>query len=77
MNRSLIRTELAKLLDLPMSDITDELQISHVSGWDSIVWVSLVAFLISEFDCRIDIQKFMTIQTVNDLWTLIETGAMQ
>jgi acyl carrier protein len=75
MNKNLIRAELAKLLDLPLSTITDELKISNVGGWDSIAWVSLVAFLIGELDCKIEIQKLMTIQTVGDLWALVETGA--
>ncbi len=75
MNRSLIRAELAKQLELPISDITDELQITNGGGWDSIAWVSLVAFLIGELDCKIELQKLMTIQTVGDLWALVETGA--
>lgn len=74
MNKNLIRAELAKLLDLPISVTTDELQISHVAGWDSIAWVSLIAFLIGEMDCKIEIQKLMTIQTVGELWPLVETG---
>jgi acyl carrier protein len=76
MNRNLIRAELARLLDLPLSAITDELQISNAGGWDSIVCVSLVAFLIGEFSCKIEVQNLMTIQTVGDLWVLVEEGAM-
>lgn len=75
MNKNRIRVELAKLLDLPLSTITDELQISNTGGWDSITCVSLVAFLIGEFDCNIEVQKLMMIQTVGDLWILIEEGA--
>ena len=78
MNKNLIRAELAKLLDLPLSAITDELKISDTGGWDSITCVSLVAFLIGELDCRIEVPKLMTIQTVGDLWALVEmeTGVM-
>lgn len=77
MNRNLVRAELAKLLELPMPAITDELKICNVGGWDSIAWVSLVAFLIGELDCKIEVEKLMTIQTVGDLWPLVEAGAMQ
>ena len=74
MNRNLLRTELAKLLELPLSAVTDELKISNVSGWDSIACVSLIAFLIGEFNCKIEIQKLMAIQTVGDLWPLVDAG---
>lgn len=73
MNKNLIREELAKLLDLSPSAITDELQINQLAAWDSIVWVSLIAFLIAEFDCKIELQQLMMIQTVKDLWIVIET----
>ena len=76
MNRNLIRAELAQLLDLPLSATTDELQLSHVGNWDSIVCVSLVAFLIGEFNCNIEVKKLMAIQTVADLWVLVEEGVM-
>jgi acyl carrier protein len=79
MNKNLICAEIAKLLDLPLSAITDELPISEESGWDSIVTVSFVAFLITEFDCRMEIEELMATLTVGDLWGRIETkvGVMQ
>jgi len=73
MNKQLIRAEIAKLLDLPLSAITDELLISEEGGWDSIVTVSFIAFLITECDCRMEIDELMAIPTVGDLWEVIET----
>ena len=75
MNKNLIRAEIAKLLDLPLSAIIDELPISEESGWDSIVTVSFIAFLITECDCRMEIEALMAIPTVGDLWEVIETKA--
>lgn len=74
MNKNLIGAELAKLLDLPLSAINDDLQLSNISNWDSIVCVSLVAFLMGEVDYHIEVQKLMTIKTVGDLWRIIEEG---
>lgn len=72
-NKNLMRDELSKLLDLPLFTITDDLQLRNVDGWDSVAWVSLIAFLIGELDCAIEIQELMAIQTVGDLWVLVET----
>ena len=76
MNQDRIRSELANLLKLPPSAITDELQVSKVHEWDSIACVSFVAFLIGELNYEIEIPALMTIQTVGDLWPLIQKGAM-
>ena len=73
MNKALIRSELARLLELPESAITDELQVNYdVAGWDSLTWISLVAFLISEMNCQVSIDQLITIQTIGDLWPLIK-----
>lgn len=76
MNQDLIRSELANLLNLPPSAITDELQINKAHEWDSIVCVSFVAFLIGELNCEIEVHSLMAIQKVGDLWPLIQKGAM-
>ncbi|MDA0910436.1 MAG: acyl carrier protein [Proteobacteria bacterium] len=72
MSRELIREELARLLDMPIASITDKLQLDEV-GWDSIVCVSLIAFLIGEFNCEIELREIESIQTVGDLWNLLES----
>lgn len=73
MNQQAIREEIAKLLEVDLSAITDDLPIAEESGWDSIVIVSFVAFLMAELNCRIEIEELMATPTVGQLWPLLAT----
>ena len=69
------REIIANTLNLPISDIADELGPGDVAEWDSLHHVMIFAALEKAFDIQFDHSELIDIENVADIIALVEEKA--
>ena len=58
---------LAELLQIPVTQITDELAMKDLDVWDSLKHMELIAELEREFDVQLSFDEIVTMRSVGDI----------
>lgn len=68
-----LRLELARLLEIPASDLRDDTVLRNVENWDSLAQVSLVAYVVSEGGQQVDVRAMASATTFADLARVLQS----
>jgi hypothetical protein len=67
-----LRIELARLLEVPLSELTDNVELCSFSSWDSLTQVTLVAFAVGVGKVEPDLGRLVEARTVKDLANVLD-----
>lgn len=71
MDMEKIRAELAALLEVPVSELADDVPLLRFGNWDSLAMVSLIAFLVGAGQPSVNVEQLEKIETVGDIRGLL------
>ncbi|MCX4161850.1 MULTISPECIES: hypothetical protein [Paraburkholderia] len=66
-----LRVELAALLEVPVSELTDDATLQQFANWDSLAMVSLIAVLAGGGVNALNVQKLEKLETVGEIRGLL------
>ena len=69
---SLLIEDLAKLLNMNISDINKSLNLNTHNYWDSLAIVSIIGSIDNYYNVRVSGVDLAAVKTVNDIFTLIK-----
>jgi acyl carrier protein len=68
--------ELADLLDAKPSELNDQVELASFANWDSLTKVTLIGFLLDQFEVAIDPERIDALRTVGDLFQAVREPAL-
>ena len=71
LNKELIIKDLAKLLEMDISQLSDDFRLDTSANWDSLTMLSLVGAVDLHYKKNIFVSEILKCQTVNDLHCLV------
>ena len=63
---------IAKVLEVPTSEIELDMGIGDIPSWDSFHHITIISELEDEFDTTFDVKDLMKIENVADIISLVE-----
>lgn len=76
MNLTPLIDELADLLDAKPSELTEQAELASFGNWDSLTKVTLIGFLLDQFEIALDPERIDALRTVGDLLQTVKDHAL-
>jgi acyl carrier protein len=73
MNKKLLLNDLAKIIEVEESTLTDDSRLSGHEYWDSLTMVSMIAAIDQHYKCDVSGLELEACETVENLFELIES----
>ena len=70
-----VRQTVAETLDMPPSSINEDSSAENIDAWDSLAQVNLMIALEQTFDVVLEVEDFMTLNSVAAIAAFMETSA--
>lgn len=72
MNRKDFLKNLEEILEIEQNSLHEDMELSEISNWDSLAFLSVIAMADEEFDIVIEGHLLENVQKVSDLMELVK-----